>query len=726
MFIKNVTLTDYRIYHQQNELSFFSIPFQNVFIISGNNGFGKTTFLTSLIWCLYGKVMVDVDEKYRREIYEAGGYKKYAVKNLNRKTKAQLDQFRAERDTEYMQTLKSTNPERHAKLLRKEQDLASYSVKITFSEISIPSLVCDEVTVERSFNTLKEEDRLTILIDGQENELTKTVGPDIFIHDFILPKEIAKFFFFDAEKIVSLAEMKSIEEKQSLSKAYAEVLGIKKYEDLKSHLENIRIRMRRNSASDADRKKFDDLQKEVDASKRLIAEFEEQIDSLKEEKLSKKVATDQYQEKLIREGSALSVEAMNQLRQRQKELTLEYESIKASMKDLMELAPFAIAGNKLSAARKQLLAEIEMEQSKMSPVLLAEKAKAVSDNLSREVFPHLKIKGKSLELLQKHLQEAIIQSFSPSKTSDADFKVLFAFSDSEKNEFEAIFSNLKYTYSQRFKQLVAQQKENRTAFNRIIRQLSDAESKENDLLIKEIRKQKTLLDERIEAIDKQLLEISQEIGSLQREVSIKSKVTAELAKRIKVEDTDTAKDEVAERLIAELDVFIRNFKTEKKALLEKSLKRELNLLMHKADFVDRVEVEVGNDLIDIHLYDKRGQEVNKDTLSKGEQQLYATALLKALVDESNIKFPIFIDSPLQKFDKHHSANIIESFYPKVSEQVVLFPLLQKELTEAEYQLLLPRVNSAHLIKNIDDDHSTFEEVQPNKLFDHYAEEASHV
>jgi len=726
MFIKSVKLNDYRIYHGENELSFFNAPFRNVFIISGNNGFGKTTFLTSLIWCLYGKVMVDVDEKYRREIYEAGGYKRYAVKNLNRKTKAHLEQFQAEHNEEYKLSLKVTHPEKYAHLLEAEQDLASYSVQITFSDISIPSIVCDEVTVKRTFNTLKEEDTLTILIDGHQNELTKTVGPDIFIHDFILPKEIAKFFFFDAEKIVSLAEMKSIEEKQSLSKAYAEVLGIKKYEDLKSHLENIRIRMRRNSASEADRKKFDELHKEVEASKRLIAEFEEQIDSLKEEKLSKKVAADQYQEKLIREGSALSVDAVNQLRQKQRELIAEYEVIKSRMKDLMELAPFAIAGNKLNEARQQLLAEIEMEQSKFSPVLLAEKARAVSDSLSEEIFPHLKIKGKSLALLQKQLQEAIIQNFSPHKTADTDFKVLFAFSDTEKNEFEAIFANLKYTYSQRFKELVTKQKDNRIAFNRIIRQLSDAESKENDLLIKEIRKQKTLLDERIDAIDKQLLEISQEIGSLQREVSIKSKITSELAKKIKVEDTDIAKDEVAERLILELDVFIKNFKTEKKTLLEKSLKRELNVLMHKTDFVDKVEVEVGHDLIDIHLYDKRGQEVNKDALSKGEQQLYATALLKALVDESNIKFPIFIDSPLQKFDKHHSANIIESFYPKVSDQVVLFPLLQKELTEDEYQLLLPRVNSTHLIKNIDDDHSTFEPVQPSKLFDYYTQEVSHV
>src|SRR5690606_5999185 len=135
-------------------------------------------------------------------------------------------------------------------------------------------------------------------------------------------------------------------------------------------LENIRLRLRRNSASDADRKKFDTLQNEVDRFKRLIGEFEDQIEALKEEKITKKAASDQYQEKLIREGTSLSVDDLNELRNQQKELSLEYDVIKARMKDLLELAPFAIAWNKFNDVRKQLLAEIELEQSDVNPVLI--------------------------------------------------------------------------------------------------------------------------------------------------------------------------------------------------------------------------------------------------------------------------------------------------------------------------------------------------------------------
>ena len=84
MFIKGITLDNYRIYHGYNRLEFNKHDNRNIFIITGNNGHGKTSLLTSLVWCLYGKFMIDVDDNYKREIYESGGYKKYARNNLNR------------------------------------------------------------------------------------------------------------------------------------------------------------------------------------------------------------------------------------------------------------------------------------------------------------------------------------------------------------------------------------------------------------------------------------------------------------------------------------------------------------------------------------------------------------------------------------------------------------------------------------------------------------------
>ena len=140
--------------------------------------------------------------------------------------------------------------------------------------------------------------------------------------------------------------------------------------------------------------------------------------------------------------------------------------------------------------------------------------------------------------------------------------------------------------------------------------------------------------------------------------------------------------------------------------------------MHKKDFISHVRVNIMDDVMDIDLLDTNDNIISKDTLSKGEQQLYATALLKALVDESGIKFPVFIDSPLQKFDKFHSKNIIQEFYPSVSNQVVLFPLLEKELSEKEFELLKPNLNKAFLITNVDGS-SNLKGVKGDKLFNEF-------
>lgn len=105
----------------------------------------------------------------------------------------------------------------------------------------------------------------------------------------------------------------------------------------------------------------------------------------------------------------------------------------------------------------------------------------------------------------------------------------------------------------------------------------------------------------------------------------------------------------------------------------------------------------------------------------GERQMYASALLNALVDESDIEFPVFIDSPMQKFDEEHAENIIKHFYPNVSKQVVIFPLINKELTAKEYDILKNKVSKTYLIQNINNDASKFVETEPQKLIETYQE-----
>ena len=189
---------------------------------------------------------------------------------------------------------------------------------------------------------------------------------------------------------------------------------------------------------------------------------------------------------------------------------------------------------------------------------------------------------------------------------------------------------------------------------------------------------------------------------------------SELSKKVSIDDSDSKKDIIAEQLISELNTFLISLKQEKKSSLEKRIKMTLNSLMHKNNFIDNVVIEIDNDIIEINLFAQDNTQITKESLSKGEQQLYATSLLKSLVEESGIRFPVFIDSPLQKFDKSHANKIITEFYPTVSKQVILFPLLHKELTESELETMKPFVHSAYLLKN-NNSYSYIQQVDINNL-----------
>lgn len=704
MFVQQIILNNFRVYQGVSAVNFAMDTQQNITVIAGNNGFGKTSFLTALVWGLYGKLMNDVDQRYKQDISEAGGYTKYCEKLMNK-----LAQSDATLKIAELKLIREGKTLTEKQLIDSEIDeFASFSVTIKLSNIMIPSVPCKELEVTRIYNTLNHKEKLIILIDGRENELTKNVGPEIFINDFILPKEIAKFFFFDAEKIVSLADVSTVDEKKYLSQAYAEVLGIKKYTDLKISLTLLRYRIREKSANKGDRSALDRLNKQFDQSKKMIEHKRNQLEGIVESIQIKRTTSDVHQEQLIREGSSITIEEIKRLRNQKHILTEDLAKLKSRFNDMLELAPFAMLANKMTEVKKQL--ELESSNSAAATALLKSKFAAISNlvNESKLALGDDK-KNLLLSLIENELVPKDIEQI----------KTLLSFTGDQQQKFYVAYESITTTFGKSFKALISDQKRLQSVFNNVNRKLQDGEAKGKDPVIASIRKTKEKLDDEIVKLENEQSGLLDEIHQLENETNTLARQTSELSKKVVLEDVDKEKDETAERLIHKLDIFIQQLKLKKKGSLEKNIQFELNRLMHKSDFVSRVNVLIEGDLIDIELHDSQNRIIDKELLSKGEQQLYATALLKALVDESNVRFPVFIDSPLQKFDKNHSHNIIKEFYPNLSAQVVLFPLLQKELNEEEYMWMVDRVGKAYLIKQNNKYNSSFDEVEPNLLFNWY-------
>lgn len=712
MFIDSIILNNFRAYKGVNTTA-FNKDGKNVFLIAGNNGFGKTTFLTALVWCLYGKLMADVDDKFRRDINDAQGYRSFAKSGLNNICAAQIDEmpFSAEEKKLFS---KKGYVGKYAGL----EEIAQYFVEIHITDVFIPSIPCTEITIRRTYDYLLESESINVLIDGQVNELAKEVGYDIFINDFILSKDIAKFFLFDAEKIVNLAEVKSLEEKRKLSTAYSEVLGIKKYEDIKKNLENLRIKFRKKAGSSVSQNKLEKLSSEVDAIENAITENEKSRDELAIRTEELRAEKDSLQEKLIREGNAISIEELEKLKLGLAAIREKDTQLKSQLKDMMDIAPFAISGALFTKSLKQSIQEHNAKEKTanaetLMAALVSARQSIISESKKMGLTPNQKI---LLVTIINNSFSNTVSTYAPER-KQTDIKILFDFSDEEHNAFRSLYDNIKLSFSVTFKQLVKDIKNNSNLLLKTQRKIAAAEIDDDNEQIKVVRARKAEVDALLKKYEDEGRALSEQIGILSRDLGTKKKQLSECVKLVKVDDMDKEKDTIAERLIVELNAFLTQLREKRKHSLESRIKNEIDILMHKTDFINGVSMDILDNVIEINLLDHDGQIINKEKLSKGEQQLYATAILKALVDESGISFPVFIDSPLQKFDSIHSKNIISKFYPAVSKQVVIFPLLGKELSEAEYGSLLPHVNSAFVIKN-KNGVSSFAQVDPNSIFDY--------
>jgi len=692
MIIKSIELNNFRIYRGVNKIDLTPNGERNIIIVSGNNGYGKTTFLMSLVWCLYGKNMEKVDELYKKEIDEKGSYSKYIGNSLN-SSAAQEGETR-------------------------------FSVAVTFTDVEIPNTTCTEITLIRSYDrATSTSDELKILIDGKESDLFNDKDEEeMFIRDYILPIEIAKFFFFDAEKIVSFAQVNTPKQRAELSQAYSQVLGIQKYVELKSELEKLQDDYRRESAQPKDKKEFNELLAAIATDEEYITDCGKQISKNQDKVSLLKYECNELQEKLIREGDLMSIEKLNELKEKQEQLKNEVSDAQEGLKDLYNYIPFGLAGNILSLLAGQLKEEKAYKQNKLQLEGVEEKTDDILNDLdkARSNFNgHIDIKIRNF--YESEIKKLILRHFY----NDFDiekyksFQMLHDFTDIQYDDFLNLVSKIKESQSL-FENLSNKYSKAKAELYSIEKKIREAEKNAESEYIQSLRRKRDTLEGEITGIQEDIARLNVQIEQKKEEIKTAKQKKEILSKKIDVSAKNKAVDDEATALIHTIQKFLLRFKDEKKKALEKRLQDKLTSFLHKKDLVNNVVVDIqgnGED-VDINLFDVNNRKIDKGILSMGERQMFASALLGALVEETGLDFPVFIDSPMQKFDINHSQNILTKFYPNVSKQVILFPLLMKELTEDEYTLIEQYVNKAYLIGN-EKSGSRFHEVAPSELFDNY-------
>ncbi|MCI1741547.1 MAG: DNA sulfur modification protein DndD [Prevotella sp.] len=663
MIIHKIKLYNFKIYKGEVCVDLNMKKSRNVIIIFGENGFGKTTFLQSLLWCLYGKMIIDIDDSIKRTINNMG-YKTFLDSNLNNSV------------------MLGSNKEK------------IYSVEIEFTGVSIPSVPCQSLIIKRSYNYNTKVENIDVQIDGHENELAKQIGYDLFINDFILNKDIARLFFFDSERIVSIAEEQSASERYRLSSAYNQVLGVKKYEDLKLNLLNLKQKYTKSALSEREKELYEKLNK-------IIANLESEIDLKKSQVNSetsliveKKEKFNLFSARLLKEGSNISVEELNNAVKEKAESVAYNIQIRKKLNNFLELAPFAIAGGLLKITKDVVEHDHRVEQSKQNCEHQDKIIDSIRYNLSRFI-DESELKNNC----RKDIKSGITKILSQYTGKVVHEDILLQVDQDEYDEFMSVYHHLSGTYQIELNNLIDDYKQNKIGIEKLNKKIHQSQVEANDYHIQELKSQTESLRIDIENSEQKITILNQQIGGLISQLGRTKESFNKYYDKVKALETDVKKSKLVDELIDELSTFLKALKDNKKSALESRIKNILNRLMHKEDLIQDIRIEESEKGLDIRLIGNNSNIIETSALSKGEQQLYVSSLLQALVEESKIEFPVFIDSPLQKFDEKHAHTIITDFYPKISKQVVLFPIADKELTESEYKLLEPICSGCFKIVN---------------------------
>ena len=641
MRIKKLEHHNFRVYGANGELHFDFKPNRPLVFIGGQNGFGKSTFITSILWCLYGKLIVHVDPHYERMVRSAGGYSKFTASNCNRSISS-----------------------------------AHYFVELTLEDVELPAIPCGELIIRRSWSNDKEQ--LEILLDGSPNDLVDSLGFELFIQEYILPKEVARFFLFDAERITSLAESRGAEERRELGNAYEKVLGVRRFVEIQNQLLAIRERVLSASGDHLVRQKLSDCQSKSEAALAKLDEWVTRNARIEDLLISAQAQRDERALELLSLGFVGDSKDIEDLQNQEADIKRQIAEATEAFKGFLDIAPLLLSPSWLEA--------VQMESAKVG--------KGIDSALTKEIAltaaNWIRLNGGSYALaegLQSHLE-----GLAESTGSSSDIPLPDTL---ERQGWEARLGWLKDWISQTHLTI----KRDRSSLKRIQTKLGKLNASGSNEDAASVRERVKELDRKLDEYRREKARNEVYIEQTRREIFIYEKQKSELLKSIEVDKRNETKERVLREVGDKLELFVSAFKEQRRINLERRICDVLKQMLHKEHLLDEVEIEFDDFGMDLRLLNASGQEIVKDDLSMGEKQLYAIALLKALIDESGMSFPVVIDSPLQKLDKEHALTLLETILPKLSDQVFILPIPVKEFSELEYHAINGRIHSLHLIEH---------------------------
>ena len=683
MKFSNIEINNFRQYYNSVNVDLETNNEKNIIIIGGLNGYGKTNFLLSIVWCLFGDKIPQIDENFKKEIQKEKNYSFFMQQSIN--------------------------------WTAKKENKTKFSVSIKISDIELPELRTlnsntDSILIKRTFDISSMNETLSIIDTASNLELFDNENDKItFINDYIIPIDAAKFVFFDAEKIAEIANLSIKDEGSFINDALGKILGLDLYETLIEDINESINSLKKEGASK-------NLQEQIINSENAIKISKEQINIFEEENAERLKEIDELKKKnrefdnLISQYSKQGNSTFDR-----KAIIFEIDKLKTKefdlnerFNELSEIIPLAILTGKLEEVKEQLEIQEKNELSQNSSKENSEKIEKFIELLfNKPPEPE----NSTMTLKDKMFFYEKAQSLgSQLFKENCEYTELDFEHDLNNSEKKLIVDAINLVNSQSkdlFETTIEEFNEIKTKLSDLNKTLSKVDADLEDELILEYSSKKETGEFNIAEKNRQIGESNQQVTKLKSDIVRLNQQLITLVKKVDINEQNKLKIQKSNQYIDVLNQFLDEQKNKHKNSLEETILSELKILMHKLNsdqnqskFIEDVKVTIlaSGQGMKITLFDEDDNEIRKESLSSGEKQIYISCLIKAILKESIKNLPIFIDTPLGRLDEEHRDNITKNYYPALSEQVVLFST-NSEITPKRYKEISRNISKSYLLFN---------------------------
>ena len=617
MYFTKVELHNFGIYKGTHEMRLVDkVGQRNITLVGGLNGRGKTTFHDSILIALYGKQA----QKYINE--RSRSYDRLLLDHINK-------------------------------------DASDGETYVAVS------LILDDGThlrVKRSWAAKGGRAEQHILVE-KDGSIDKYLGENwnYYIEE-ILPFGIARFFFFNNEKITQLADDISFEQiKASIKSA----IGISTVEKAIDHADEV-IRRKKKALEAFEKSEINTGYQEVDAQitsiDDKIAEATKKANALEREFEKVAASLEAREKEFWASGGDLS-RSRDAIKLEMRKISAEVEQIRS---DILRLA--VDASTPLFMCRKLVVQSYNAAATLPTSESLRYTSEKISD-YHRRIMEGLDTLGLSKAdllsvktLISSILNAQLPQSAEPRQSQRMSATTIML--------YKRLISEVFQSITQKIDQLIVQEETQENQRMSLDAHLGTADEKTLAMQLFDALKSLEADKAIAEAERKRQSDMIESLHR-QRDVLVTKRVQLmkAIAEKEHANDDNARIVKYAAMSIVALNEFKVRLQREKIAQLSQTATQCFRSLVEKDSLIRAIKVDTDN--LDVTIWGSDGKEVLKTQLSAGEQQMFAVSIIWDLALTSGYKSPVVIDTPMARLDSSNRANFVTKYLPAASSQVVV-------------------------------------------------------